>query len=76
MKLNIYSIFDKQSNQYGKPFVAINDTLARRAFDSVKQNPDSDLAKYPQDYKLCRLGDLESDTGHITSAVESLPDQG
>lgn len=69
----IYSIMDKQSNTYGRPFTTVNDVLAQRMYSQLKDDPQSDLHKYPQDYKLTRLGSFDPHTGQIVSEIEDLP---
>ena len=69
----IFSIFDKQSNTYGRPFTAVNDVRAQRAFNQLKENPESDLCKYPQDFKLTRLGTFDPLTGKIETSIEDIP---
>lgn len=70
--INVYSVLDKQTDKYSNPFYAHNDTLAMRMYQKVQENPESDLAKYPQDYKLVRLGSFDERTGELTNQKESL----
>lgn len=55
-KLGIYSVLDKKANRYATPFFASNDDVAQRMFDDVCRNEQSDLFKYPEDFRLVRLG--------------------
>lgn len=72
MRNNIYSIYDKQSEIYGRPFYAVNDILAKRTFETIANNPESDIHKYPQDYKLVKLGHFDTKSGHIEKEYEAL----
>lgn len=55
-KLGIYSVLDKKANRYATPFFAANDDVAQRMFDDVCRNEQSDLFKFPSDFRLVRLG--------------------
>lgn len=72
MKTNIYAIYDKQAEIHGPPFTAINDVLAMRTFNTIKEDSSSDIHKYPQDYKLVKLGTFDKKTGALNAELESL----
>lgn len=53
MKLNFYSIKDSRSGQYGIPFTAVNDDVAKRQFLMfVADN------SFAEEFKLMRLGEF------------------
>lgn len=72
MKTSLYSIYDKQAEIYGRPFHAVNDILAKRTYETIAQDPKSDLALYPQDYKLVKIGTFDSKSGELTYEKSSL----
>lgn len=61
----IYSVYDKQHERHNPPFYAVNDIMAKRMFDQAKQDPESDLVKFPQDFKLVCLGAFDETSGHL-----------
>ncbi len=65
MKQSLYSIFDIKAKVYARPFVQINDDVAKRAFEGAVNTPETDLNKYPHDYALVKLADYEDTTGTI-----------
>lgn len=59
MKYNMYCIYDKVSESYGAPFLAVNDATAIRQFlHQIAQN----LLAEPTDFELygCGLYDISS----------------
>lgn len=52
----LYLIFDIKSERYFPPFVVINDAVADRRFCELLAEPDSVLAKHPEDYRLYAIG--------------------
>lgn len=70
--MKIYAIYDKQHEIHGPMFEAINDELAGRIFTNIKENPESQIHKYPQDYKLVKLAEYDKKTGEIRPHREGL----
>lgn len=82
MKLNVYSVYDKAAKVYSPAFNAQNNAVALRMFDSACKNPDTQVAKYPQDYELYLLAEWDDNTGEyknvspvqrIIQAAEMIP---
>lgn len=70
--INIYGIFDVLAGRYFPPFVSDNDQTARRMFSQMVRNPESDLARNPQDYRLFLLGDFDPIDGQIDPLLQPM----
>ena len=66
MELQIFSIFDKKTMVYGRPFFSHNSGLARRMIQDEFDNKDSQLSRYPADFQLCSLGAFFDNSGEIS----------
>lgn len=64
MLYNIYSIKDEKTG-FLTPTIDVNDDSALRNFQYACMNADSLFFTFPSDYSLYRLGQYESDIGHI-----------
>lgn len=62
MILKLYSIYDSAADRH-QPFFAINDALAIRTFEQVCKDPNTDVARHPQDFTLWRNGEYDQKTG-------------
>lgn len=69
MKSNLYSVFDEKANTYNAPFPLSTDGLAIRSFLQACKDPQTDLAKYPGDYKLYCVGSFDFESGEFTSVI-------
>jgi len=65
MKLGLYVMYDRVSEEYSPPFLARNDQEATRSFMSSLQNGAYSL--YPQDFSLSCCGVFDSSTAEITA---------
>lgn len=65
MKLGLYAIMDRKLGSFARPFTMVNDAMAVRAFQSAKQDPASELSKYPEDFVLYAVGTFDDDTGAL-----------
>jgi len=65
MKLLVFSVRDRATDQFGNPHFLINDGQAIRAFsDEVNsKSEDSYIAKHSDDFDLFKLGDFDTGTG-------------
>lgn len=68
MKLKAYSIYDKKSLTYAKPFYFHQDGEALRAFDASVQGEQSQLNQFPEDFDLYYVGDFDQITGKTSTA--------
>lgn len=72
MKQKVYSIFDEKAKAYARPFYFTHHGEATRAFQTVVSSKDSDISRFPKDYKLYCLGDFDNLSGVFTSQREPL----
>lgn len=78
-KLKMFSIFDSARKSYLAPMLFSTVEEAKRYFaDTVKKNPESLFALYPDYYSLCEIGvfDPAKGTGkfNLIEKRHSLPD--
>lgn len=75
MKVSIYAVRDIK-NDFGAPFTATNDNVAKRMYQAEQKNKDSMLAQFPADFELWKLGDYDTKTGQIYTDIENIAVQG
>lgn len=65
MKMEIFAIRDRATDQYGNPMFFVNRGQAIRSFsDEINNNTDNNmLAKHSDDFDLYHMGQYETDTG-------------
>jgi hypothetical protein len=70
MKLQIFSVYDLKTQQFGNPMFMISKGQVIRSFgDEVnKKDPNNQLNTHPEDFVLYHLGDYETSTGTFTTA--------
>lgn len=61
----IYSIYDRKAQYYLPLFNARTDADAVRSFTQIVTQSETDIAKYPADFDLIRLGKIHLETGLI-----------
>jgi len=66
MILNIYVIFDNCAKVYNRPFYQINDEVAYRVAQDLLNTDNTDIAAYPSDFSMWRIGDYNDTTATIT----------
>lgn len=69
MRLNVYSIFDRASGVYDRPWCAHSDRSAGRSFTDLASDPEHPIGKHPEDFTLFRIGTWTDDTGTLEGAV-------
>lgn len=62
MITNLYTIFDKVSKVYNKPFSLLNDQVAIRAAQDLMAGGDTDIALHPADFIMFKLGTYDDTT--------------
>ena len=62
MKMQLYTIFDKQLEAYHQPFCLENDNVALRQFQNMAKS-ESTIATNPEDYSLWHTATFETTTG-------------
>ena len=68
----LYSVYDKKANATLGVFEQPNDLVAIRDFSMLCKKDDTPLVKFPEDYCLMALGELDQETGIITSSVKTI----
>jgi len=63
--VNAYSILDTKSKIYNNPYFLINDAVAVRQFGLIVNDKESLISKYPEDFRLYRVGKFDMRTGKI-----------
>lgn len=66
MLTNFYTMYDTKAELFCRPFLAMNDQVAKRMFAELINNPDTDMGKWPADYTLFALGQYDDTTAEIT----------
>lgn len=61
--LRLYSIYDSKAEQFSPPQVYHNDMLALRAFESMVNDDNMLIKKYPEDFILYYVGNLSDSDG-------------
>lgn len=69
MKLHMYSIYDRASGVYDRPFVGQTDAAAQRSFSDVALDKSHPIGKHPGDFTLMRLGSWNDNTGKIEGCM-------
>lgn len=65
MKLLSFSIFDVKADLYNTPFFFPTVAMALRAFADLANDPQSFVAKHPEDYKLVQVGTFDDSLGRL-----------
>ena len=71
MKRKLYSLEDTKAQCFGPITTARTDGEATRHVIEAVSDPKSMLYKYPQDYRLVRIGEFDDNTGKITGTDET-----
>lgn len=72
MKINLYSVKDTKLGKFAQPFCAPNDDIAKRMLTSTISAGNNNIAEFPEDFQLFKLGKYEEETGTLESEVEFL----
>ena len=68
-KTNIYAIYDEKAEAYNAPFPLATDGLAKRSFEMACTNPQTDLYKYPGDFKLYCIATWDDNKGQFENII-------
>lgn len=63
VSLRLYSIYDSKAEQFSPPQVYHNDMLALRAFEGIVNDNEMLIKKYPEDFTLYYIGNLNDSDG-------------
>lgn len=69
MTTKIYAIYDEKAEAYNAPFPLATDGLAERSFKVACQNPQTDLYKYPGDFKLYCIASWDDNKGTFENII-------
>lgn len=61
----IYTVKDKKSDSYGQIFTMKTDGLAIRVMQNAVDNPNSEIAKYREEFSLYCVGEYDETSGLI-----------
>lgn len=68
MLKRIYAVYDSLAQEMFGPLIVMpNDAAARRFFQDAVTGEGSRIAEHPEDYSLHFLGELDTETGVLTS---------
>lgn len=65
MKMPIYSIRDRKTEQHTLPQVVVHEAVIKRQLGIVVNDKKSLLCRYPEDYELISHGFFDTDDGTI-----------
>lgn len=68
----LYSVYDKKGNNTLGVYEQVNDLVAIRDFSLLCKKEDSFICKFPEDYCLMTLGEIDQETGIITPYVKTI----
>lgn len=72
MEGNLYSVKDTKLGKFGMPFTAPNDEIAKRNLIATIRAGDNNIAEFPEDFQLFKIGSMNDDTGELTTDVKFL----
>lgn len=67
MTQSLYAIRDLKADAFAAPFSMPNEMVATRAVIDALNDPDTLLARHPEDYQFWYLGDYTESSGLIMS---------
>lgn len=70
MNVKYFSVFDKKAISFGQVFPSHTLGTAERSFSESINSPDSPHGKYPSDFALYLIFELDDDTGIIVQTYE------
>ena len=70
--MRLYSIKDVKAASFDRPFPMPNDNVAIRSVKTLVNEPSQDLCKYPEDFELWYLGELDQATGLLIPGANFL----
>jgi len=72
MIVSYYSVKDKKANMYQPAFPSQTAGTAERSFSEAVNNPDTMIGKYPDDFALYRLFELNDESGALHFFTDDL----
>lgn len=71
MTIKMYSLYDKKTQVYGRPFFAHNDGHAVRLIQDELADNSFVVARHPDDFSLHCVGAFDDATGNVESMTPS-----
>lgn len=65
MIINAYSVFDSVAGNFGVPFFAASDAVAKRSFYLLAKDPGSTVSLSPSDFTLYKIGSFLDISGEF-----------
>lgn len=74
MNAAIFSIYDKKTKTYNRPFYEKNETVALRGFTTEVNRPNQNntLYLFPEDYAMYKIGEYDDETGKLHAIEPTL----
>lgn len=73
MKLFVFSVYDVKSEIFGAPMTMAAKGQARRAFAELASDKNTQVGKFPEDFKLVCIGRFDDGSGMFsTEDAESM----
>ena len=69
MIIRVYSLYDKKTCVYGRPFFAHNDGHALRLMGDEVANADSVIGKHADDFSLHWIGEFDDGLGVVVGVT-------
>lgn len=76
MKHHIYTIHDQKAEAFLPTFQAPTDGIAERSFKELVNQVGHQFNKYPEDFTLIRIGDMDDATGVLVGTEPKTVAQG
>lgn len=70
MQLQVFSLFDSKAKAYTQPYFMPQKGQALRSLDGIVNNPQTEVYKYPDDFKLYKLADYDNLSGKFIPLQE------
>lgn len=70
---NMYVIYDVKAEVYNKPVFMMNHNVAIRAASDVLKDPNSEIAKHPEDFTMFYIGTYEDTTAAFDFEPAPMP---
>lgn len=65
MKIEVFSVYDSKSKAFSQPFYSATVAVAIRNFTTACKDPNSQLAKHPEDFTLFHVGSFDDEIGRF-----------
>lgn len=70
MKIQYFSVFDDKSKLFSPCFPSQTYGTAERSLRETVRTPDTQPAKYPEDFALYHCFDFDDETGYVVESYE------